>query len=269
MTLARDTGNYGPLGFRPNLLINPQFNINQRVAVSGANLASIGDYFLDRWCASVTNSAPTWSGDVLTIPAGDGVKQIVEDVNMPAGTYNLSWEGTAQCNVEGLGLADSPIEFSVVGGADITIDFGPGTVQQPMLVAGTLPAPFIARQFTDELVLCKRYLQKSYELDAAPGAVTEARGAVVCRVTASGSTVLSHQAVFPVAMRSQPTIVWYSPNNGVAARWYNATGAVNVTVAGFYSSGPPSEKMPGIPQFTAGLTLGTIVMGHYTADAEL
>jgi len=199
MTISRDTADRGHLPPVGNILINPNFTVNQRVWASGGNLSAVGDYFVDRWCAATANTAPTLSGVTLTIPAGDSVKQIVEDNNMPAGTYNVSWDGTAQCDVEGLGLASSPVEFTVVGGSDITLEWGPGTLSNPMLVAGTKPAPFVARQITEEESLCHRYFIKMAGRSTEMG--------IKGYITGGGS--IGWQLNFPVTMRAVPTATKY------------------------------------------------------------
>lgn len=83
-----------------NKIINGDFRINQRVAASGASLAS-GAYFLDRWRSGSASNAVTWTGDdiagrVLTVPSGKVIQQIIERVNMPAGQYTVTHDGTAQ-----------------------------------------------------------------------------------------------------------------------------------------------------------------------------
>jgi len=157
MTEARVLGDIGHILDRGNILINPQFDINQREWASGGNLVAVGDYAMDRWCAAIANTAPTLSGDILTIAAGDAIKQIVEDVNIPNGDYTISWEGTAQLSIDGGADQSSPHSFTVSSGTDVEIEFGPGTLQQPMLVPGDFPLPFIRRQYSYELILCQRY----------------------------------------------------------------------------------------------------------------
>jgi len=213
MTISRDLGDRGHLPPLHNILINPTFTVNQRAWSSGGHLPSVGTYFVDRWCAATAGTTPTLSGITLTIPAGYSIKQIVEDVNIPAGTYNVSWDGTAQCDVEGTGLANSPVEFTVVGGSDITLEWGPGTLSKPMLVAGTKPAPFSARDYGAELALCQRYYQIKDDL--------------YHRTPGNGSlTAMSVNLDFAVDMCAAPTITTTSDqlsncseNNG----WFHIT----------------------------------------------
>jgi len=87
----------------PNLLYNSDFMVNQREAVSGATVAN-NAYFLDRWknVSGAGSTLFTWAdvSGLRTLTIGDaGVprygNQTLEQRDMPAGTYTLSWEGTA------------------------------------------------------------------------------------------------------------------------------------------------------------------------------
>lgn len=140
-----------------NILINPEFNNNQRAWVSGTNLAAVSDYCVDRWCAGTANSAPTLSGSTLTIPSGDTIKQIVEDVNIPNGDYTLSWEGTAQVSIDGGSAQDSPHTFTVSSGTHVEIEFTPGTVYRPFLKSGENQRAWAKKHESLETMLCRRY----------------------------------------------------------------------------------------------------------------
>jgi hypothetical protein len=47
-------------------------------------------------------------------------------------------------------------------------------LSQVKLEKGTVATPFVARPFSEELALCQRYYEKSYNVDVDPGTVTEA-----------------------------------------------------------------------------------------------
>lgn len=142
---------------KENILINSIFEINQRAAVSGANLSLVGDYFLDRWCAGTADSAPTWTGGVVTIPAGDSIKQIVEDINIPNGTYTLSWTGTSTASIDGGASQTSPHTFTVSSGTHVEVEFEEGTVSQPNLVPGSNAMAWYRKGYRKELDDCCRY----------------------------------------------------------------------------------------------------------------
>jgi len=230
---------------RDNLLINPEFSINQRGAVSGANLPNFKDYFLDRWYAANANSAPSWSSGVLTIPAGDAVGQIVESAQ--AGTYTLSWEGTA----EALGGETSPYTFVHAGG-NITVYWEAGTLEQPMLVAGSYAAPFYRRKAAEELALCMRY----YIVMASDQPIRLSTGKTEVGQTYYDGTV------YPVRMRTSATVV--ITGSSEAGAGFNGQDETDVVVN--YAT---DEGFRWAIEATTASTGASSFGVSFTADAEL
>lgn len=152
-----------------NRIINGAFVINQRSYVSGTNLAS-GSYGFDRWKSGYTNTALTFTAGsqstTVTISASGVLQQIVERENMPAGTYTLSWTGTATGRIYNSGgtapaYAASPITVTLDGSANVVVEFtasgGTKTLSLVQLQAGTVYSPFEYRPIGLELHLCYRY----------------------------------------------------------------------------------------------------------------
>jgi hypothetical protein len=152
-----------------NKIINGDFRINQRAYVSAANLASDA-YGFDRWKSNFTNTTLTFTsapqGQILTINSGGGVEQVIERENMPAGTYVLSWTGTATGRVYNTGAtppsyAASPITVTLDGTANVEVEFtasgGTRTLQNVQLEAGSIASAFEQRPIGTELALCQRY----------------------------------------------------------------------------------------------------------------
>lgn len=117
-------------GFR-NKIINGDFRINQRGYSSASNLAS-GSYGFDRWKSTFTNTTLTFTsapqGQAVTINSGGSIEQIIERANMPAGTYVLSWTGTATGRIYNTGAtppsyAASPILVTIDGTANVEVEF--------------------------------------------------------------------------------------------------------------------------------------------------
>lgn len=156
------------LGFR-NVLINGDFRINQRGYTSASNLAS-GSYGFDRWKSTFTNTTLTFTsapqGQIVTINSGGSIKQIVERENITAGTFVLSWTGTATGRVYNTGAtppayAASPITVTLDGLANVEVEFtasgGTQTLWKPQLEQNRQPTPFEQRPIGIELELCQRY----------------------------------------------------------------------------------------------------------------
>jgi hypothetical protein len=155
----------------PNIIINGAFEINQRAYASASNLAS-GAYGFDRWKSNYTNTTLTFTsapqGQLVTINTSGGVEQVIERSNVPAGTYTLSWSGTATGRVYNTGAtppdyAASPITVVLDGSANVEVEFtasgGTRTLGFVQLERGLSATPFRrnGNSLQGELAACQRY----------------------------------------------------------------------------------------------------------------
>jgi hypothetical protein len=199
-------------GFR-NKIINGDFRINQRAYTSASNLAS-GSYGFDRWKSTFTNTTLTFTsapqGQAVTINSGGSVEQVIERANMPAGTYVLSWTGTATGRVYNTGAtppsyAASPILVTLDGTANVEVEFtasgGTRTLQNVQLEAGSVPSAFEYRPIGTELALCQRY----YHQVSNPTNIVNMRWCNGLQATTTGSELLFY---LPVSMRAQPVVTY-------------------------------------------------------------
>jgi hypothetical protein len=159
-----------PSVFATNLLLNSNFALNQRTYVSAANLAS-GTYGFDRWKSNYTNTTLTFTastqGQSLTISASGGLQQVIEQGLVPAGTYTLSWTGTATGRVYNSGgtppsYAASPVTFTADGTANVVVEFTAvsttKTLSKVQFNAGTNTTWYLATPtLQTELAACQRY----------------------------------------------------------------------------------------------------------------
>jgi hypothetical protein len=196
-----------------NRIINGNFEINQRYYTSGTNLAS-GSYGFDRWKSGYTNTALTFTDGVqnttVTISSSGVLQQIIERENMPAGTYILSWFGTATGRVYNSGgtppsYAASPITVTLDGSANVVVEFtasgGTRTLGLVQLEAGTVFSPFQYRLRSEEIALCQRYY---FRVSANTSVTTTARLSPLGFQTATTSS--NFPFYFPQKMRAVPTI---------------------------------------------------------------
>ena len=101
-----NVGSINDVGFMPiNLAINPEFTINQRGAASPT--AATG-YNYDRWYYD-----------------GSSLLQGIENLNLRATTYVVSWEGSATCsyslNTAASSSQGSQTYTSITNGGTLTI----------------------------------------------------------------------------------------------------------------------------------------------------
>jgi hypothetical protein len=230
LVTASDANSLFVRGYQ-NRIINGAFVINQRAYTSGTNLAS-GSYGFDRWKSGYTNTALTFTAGsqstTVTISTSGVLQQIVERENMPAGTYVLSWSGTATGRVYNSGgtppaYAASPVTVTLDGSANVVVEFTAsgatktlGTVQ---LEGGTVFSPFEYRQRGDELLLCYRYFTRLVD---PPGAATghPTFPASLCTYA------------LPVPMRAIPNLT----TNGTFSFWNGATAATATTASASFRS---------------------------------
>jgi len=266
------------LGFR-NLLINGEFRINQRGYASASNLAS-GSYGFDRWKSSFTNTTLTFTsasqGQIVTINSGGSIKQIIERENVSAGTYILSWTGTATGRVYNTGAtppsyAASPLFVTLDGLANVEVEFtasgGTQTLWKPQLEANYQATPFEQRPYGIELALCQRYYEKSYAFTTAPGTATYDR---LVTMTGSAGSATTGEIIgnyyWAAVKRVAPTVAWYDHggnSNRVTRLQYGVANHGNNVAA----AGTVTEVM-AVVSSTSGNT-GQSLQFHFVADVEL
>ena len=278
---------------KTNVIINPSFRINQRGYVSAATLAA-GEYGHDRWKAGTSGGDYTFTqsenSTVITIGSGKSLIQVIENKNVYGGTYTLSWAGTATARY-GVDSATpsgsyvaSPITFSgQTSGTVMSVEFTDGTLKDAQLVCGSEVLPFDSRPIGDELLLCQRYfwhphVAMPYSTDlgetitdagATLGALTTQNCNYVYNGTThtSGGGAQTPPIIFPVEMRTIPTVTitgnsYYSP-----ARWYQDNGGVNVWVEMSILSVSTKFVIINGPAISFGEV--AYRMGGFYCDAEL
>ncbi|WP_417681643.1 hypothetical protein [Roseibium sp.] len=132
--------------------------------------------------------------------------------------------------------------------------------------ATTEDDPFEARHKQQELALCQRYYCKSYEIDTAPGTLTSIASLMLRNVAGTNvQGTFGFVQRFPVAMRTLPTLIAYSPQNGASGFGWDAANSTNITYGFSYASavGFNLENNSG---FAGGNGYSLV---HWTADGEL
>jgi hypothetical protein len=219
-----------------NVIINPEFTLNQRGAAS--RTAATG-YNFDRWYYD-----------------GTRLLQGVEGNNLRAGTYVLSWEGSSTAefslNTAAASGQGSESYTAVTNGGTITIaSVGSNNLwvrfssdltnlTKVKLSPGTEASGFVARPYGTELALCQRYFQAgNYQFGSA---------------ATDGSGASWGRAYFSVTKRAAPTI----------SRTDQILSNASATVVG-------DVHTDGFDISSFGNVTGQLmrIRGIYTASAEL
>lgn len=127
-----------------------------------------------------------------------------------------------------------------------------------------LPSGFEFRPAGFELDLCRRYYEKSYEPETAPGTLTR-KGISVGLDQGSEITLLSTR--FRVAKRATPTMTWWNP---IVLNATNAVLQANVSVAHtVMQTSETSRETTGWPVIGQSMPEVTRFFAHWAADAEI
>jgi len=142
-------------------------------------------------------------------------------------------------------------------------------IAQVQVEKGSYATNFEMRSETEELSLCQRYFEKTYNTDVVPGTITS-EGEIECRQDAVGSETMSgHNMLngyFKVTKRGTPTMTGYNPVTGTAGQLRDKLADTNHTIDYFYQ---PSEGGFGGVFTVSSINSNKKLALHWIADAEL
>ena len=126
----------------PNLLINPNFKINQRGATSGSSITQSQGYIVDRW--RIMDGDYIVNTDSITL-AGTLVQTLEHSIgsDFTASVFTSSGAATATYD-------DSTREFTIVSS-------GVAVITGAKLEIGSIATPFVTPDPVEELRKCQRY----------------------------------------------------------------------------------------------------------------
>ena len=132
------------------------------------------------------------------------------------------------------------------------------------LEQGSFCTPFDHRFYTEELALCQRYFQKSYEYATYPGTATSV-GAVMHTLSVNQAYASPGSVKFPVQMRATPTMTIYSAQSGTAGKVNADATDGNGVAYGESETGAFFSRSND----SGGTGNNVIARVQYTASAEL
>ena len=216
---------------------------------------SAANTFEDKSVTIAGDTSGTWlttNGTGIGVVFGIGVDSTISG---PAG----AWAGTGYWGATGA--------TSVVGTSGATF-----YVTGVQLEAGSVATPFERRQYGQELALCQRYYEKSFNIETAPAAGLLSLEGANCSGFFSGGA-RSDPITFKVAKRASPTISYFRGLNAGSSPalwnyydfsvWQATTGTATQQVdqTGFV------VFLGRTAGFSSGLTY--LLDGHWVASAEL
>jgi hypothetical protein len=252
-----------PTGGYKNVLVNGNFNVNQR-AVSGAVVLAAGAFGHDRWKAGSGGCTYTFSTSAgvttLTITAGTLV-QTIEGNNLKSGTYTLSWTGTAQGKIGAGVFSPTGVTGAAIGGTNLNIEFGTGTLALAQFEFGSNATLFEYRPVAAEMDLCIWYAEV---LNSSVGNRAYASLQAV-------STTVAEGPLYYRKKRAAPSITT-SGAIAVTAVGGGAVGLTTLTFTQIYDSGANIVATANSAALVAGnasLLRGNAANAVITISAEL
>lgn len=266
-----------------NLLINGDFQLNQRGFAGGA--LSAGVYGFDRWKADTGGADVSVSSFTVTLASGK-IVQVVEpavfgqasfsglpvtfSVDSPSADMLVEWHGTSGVISAGSGRKSVTLTSVTTGNATLKISKNAaGSVTFGRVVAelGTVADPRnTARPLSQELSLAQRYFQKSYNLAVAPGTVTTL-GRQHRNILGAYVFYVNTQSLMS-RMRVAPTVTLYSPQTGASGNMARHNTADTYVTDMSSGSNGISDSTFNVYMNAVGVA-GDSAYFHFTADAEI
>ena len=158
--------------------------------------------------------------------------------------------------------AANGIQVGVFFPAGLTSGSSTFTLTGVQLEVGSVATPFERRQFGQELQLCQRYYQKSYEQSVVPG--TSTRTGLIMAFAASGAANYGGGFNLKQTMRAAPSISYWDGVGNVSRVSYYAT-AWNDNNNWLTLLNVSSDSVVTV----ASVQVTASVLIHYAASAEL
>jgi len=236
---------------------------NLQVNLRDANSRIIGAVYTINVADTWEKKSITFAGDTSGVIANDNTSELTLEFPIGSGsTYSsgsvpTSWEATSTADRNAgatINLADSTANYWRITGLQLEL--------------GSVATDFEHRSFGEELALCQRYFEKSYDY-ATPAGTNTVNSAVGRHGTAGTATSgeMFTSTVFKVEKRAAPTVLAYSTsgnvgkcavtNFGVTEHFNEVCNEVHITTSGCHFQKPN------------GGNTGRAITVHYTADAEL
>lgn len=278
--------------YRPNLLINGDFKVNQR---GQSSYTGVNSYTVDRWRnEGSTSITPSSTGLHITCQVTTDIgllTQYVEDYAKYAGKTitetvkieNLNLAGNTKLSLyvyDGVNFITKDVTTDGTYSFTTTIDTNPTRLQVGCVKIGTGTAfsvdiewiklevndhatPFIPRSYGEELTLCQRYYNKTYPIGVVPATSGATFGIITALAIDSNLARILYN--FPVRMRATPTVTIYH-FDGSVNYVYKIDDGTKIAITGTtYVTDTEVQYLNASGAFVA----GKLYTFHCCSDAEL
>jgi hypothetical protein len=158
----------------------------------------------------------------------------------------------------GSGLISATGAVSVVGTSGATF-----YVTGVQLEVGTVATPFERQIYNAQLAQCQRYFCKSYDQATVPGTATFVGAAATSTYATAFNGNGTLNFIFPVEMRSAPTVTIYSSINA------NTTGKCSSTTVDYNTNGASANTRQAYSSATSSGGAASQLFYQWTAAIEL
>lgn len=272
-----------------NLLINGDFQINQRVFAGGSLDAAV--YGFDRWKAGTGGCSISISSYVVTLASGP-IAQVIEpavfgysslasmtftvSIDTPSVGMTVAFGSDSDTITAGSGRRS--VTLTTTGGdtGNLTLTLSAGssvTFRRVKLEVGSTATDWQARPTVEEVALCMRYYQNGFPNGVAPvEGYTFTQSYYASGISDTGNRLYAVPVTFQVPMRTTPTVFVFRSNVAATTngRWQYFNGSAWVAGSSTFP-GTINEKGFRMTVDGTGLTAGSsyLLIGGWAASSEL
>lgn len=236
-------------------------------SIAGTYCVSLRN-LVDRSCVKtfIINSANVWERKEIKFPSSDG----------SSGTWNFT-TGTGLALTFCLAAGSSYV--SPTNGAWVVGDYfslsgqvnavgnvnNTFKISQVQLEYGLRSTAYEFRPYSEELNMCQRYYEKSFNIDTIPEDAVSTSGALTWRSNFTTTNSYNDSIRYSVSKRATPTISLYNPDVISSDKIRNLEDGVNLPATAVNIS----EKSCVIRVNSSSVTAGRRLRTHWAASAEL
>lgn len=202
------------------------------------------------WTAYYANTTNTFGS--LASPTVTQISTGTFTVTSTATTYST--------NITIPSAATTGIQILFTVGSQTSGTWVIGNVQ---LEPGSVATPFERPLYSKQLADCQRYYSKSYDLTTVPGTATFTGAAATAIYSAAFNGNGTLNFIFPVEMRTAPTVTSYSTVNA------NTTGKCSSTTTDYTTNGVSANTRQAYSSATSSGGASSQLFYQWTASAEL